>query len=88
MSRSDLTPDALGTSHINGCCLFEWSQRGATRTVQLRRDHCDGCIAELRRCTEAQGIELVLIGLDPDDTGPLTIGGGAARRKSRPPRAA
>ena len=85
--RSDLTPDALGTSHINGCCLFEWSQRGTIRTVQLRPHHCEGCIDELRRCAEVQGVELLLVEYEPEDTGPLELG-GRPRRKSRPPKAA
>jgi hypothetical protein len=82
--RSDLTPDALGTTYINGCCLFEWSQRGPLRTVQLRWHHCEGCIEELRHAIEAQGLELELLDVPPSDE----LGGGRPRRKSRPPKAA
>jgi CheY-like chemotaxis protein len=45
-----------GTTKIFGHCLFRWHERQADgwRVVELEPDHCETCVAELRRVTKGE----------------------------------
>lgn len=46
---------ATGILKVRNCCLFTWRTRtqAGVRTFIIRTDHCDTCIAELRRLAKS-----------------------------------
>lgn len=41
----------VGHTRIMGCCVFTWREfeGRADRTVEVREDHCERCVAEIAR---------------------------------------
>jgi hypothetical protein len=69
--------ESVGLIRLNDCCLFTWSSagEGRPRTIEIRAEHCERCIAELLR---TQGGKVRLTRARPDRSGPAGLADGCS----------
>jgi hypothetical protein len=48
---SDPRFEVVGLIRVLNCCLFTWREAtfGGTRTVEISSEHCENCIAEVKK---------------------------------------
>jgi hypothetical protein len=68
-------PDAVGQTHVLGCCTFTWTQEGSVRYAIVHAENHESCVQELLTAASSQGVVVVLVREPP----------GEARRDEDPP---